>query len=119
MLLLLKSLAIITSIDYVIYNYYLYNYKMNINKDNYLYRLILRSIFWFIIMFIIIYDFYILDNHIDYYIYISLLSLLIYGFEKLIFCHYNNYCINFVCADLFISILASNIIVFISLYLLK
>ena len=119
MLLLLKSLAIITSIDYVIYTYYLHNYKLNISKDVYLYRLILRSIFWFFIMFTIIYDFCILDNLIDYYIYITLLSFLIYGIEKIIFCHYNNYCINYVCADLFISVLVSNIIVFISLYLLK
>ena len=119
MFLLFKTIIIVLTIDYMLYNYYLKNYKIIVNNDIYKYRIILRSILWFIITFTISQNIWIQEHTLHYFIYASIFLIIIYIIEKIYFCSYNNYCMSFVCADLIISILISNIIVFISIYLLK
>ena len=119
MFLLFKTIIIVLTVDYALHNYYLKNYNIIVNNDIYKYRIILRSILWFTIAFTISQNIWILDENIYYFIYGSALSIIIYIIEKLYFCYYNDYCMSFICADLVISILISNIIVFVSIYLLK
>ncbi len=119
MFLLFKTIIIVLTIDYALHNYYLKNYNIVVNNDIYKYRIILRSILWFSIAFTISQNIWIQENTINYFIYSSIFSIFIYIIEKIYFCYYNNYCISFICADLVISIIISNIIVFLSIYLLK
>ena len=119
MFLLFKTIIIVLTIDYILHNFYLKNYNIIVSNDIYKYRIILRTILWLFISFSISQNMWIQDEVIHYFIYASILSIIIYIIEKIYFCTYNNYCMSFICADLVISTIISNIVVFISIYLLK
>ena len=119
MFLILKIITMFVFIDYLIHNYYKKNYNINFINDNYKYRLIICSIYWLLIYFLI--TSHLLNIELNYYlIYISITSFILYLFINL----YNkkknkSYSIQFIIVDIFYGIILTNILVFISHYFLN
>ena len=98
-----QILVVLAFIDYIIYIYYIKKYNIIFNNDIYKYRSILRIVIWLLIL--------ILKN--SNYCYISIICLFLYTIEKI--CLKNNYDnINFMVADIILSIIYINIIILIS-----
>ena len=101
-----QILVILAFIDYIMYFYYIKKYNIIFNNDIYKYRIILRTLIWFFIL---------ICNNINYQ-YISIICLILYIIEKIYFKNYFNN-INFIVADIILSIIYINIIICISQFI--
>ena len=113
---LCKIVSVFALLDYIIYSFYKKNYDIKINQDSYKYRIIICFIFWFLIGFIITFNLLKFEDTKLYFLYVSLIALLLYillnGYNKF----YNkNYSIKFICSDIVFGIIIANILVLIFL----
>ena len=112
---LFKIISIIALLDYIIYSYYRKHYSVELNYDSYKYRIIICFIFWFILAFCISYNMFLLENKYNYFIYINIITLLLYISINLYNKYnYKNYSIQFMCSDIVCGIIIANILVLIS-----
>lgn len=115
---LLKIISFIALLDFIIYSYYKKNYNVYVNSDCYKYRIIICSIFWFILGFSITYNILITENVYMYYLYSSIMSLILFLslniYNKYI---YNSYSIKFMCVDIVFGVLITNLLILITLFI--
>ena len=102
-----QILVILAFIDYMIYIFYLKKYNILYNNDIYKYRIIIRTIIWLLILLLKN------NNHLC----ISCIVFLIYIIENIYFRNNFNNNINFIVADIILSIIYLNIIIHISQYI--
>lgn len=115
---LLKIISFIALIDFIIYSYYKKNYNIYVNNDCYKYRIIICSIFWFILGFIITYNILTIENIHTYYLYASILSLILFLTLNIYNKYtYNSYSIKFMCVDIIFGVLITNLLVLITLFI--
>lgn len=111
---LFKIISMVALLDYIIYSYYKKIYNVKLNNDNYKYRIIIFSIFWFLILFTFRYNLINFEKRNYYFLFTSVVTFILY----LLFNIYNKYNFNcsikFMCADIVYGIIISNIVVLIS-----
>jgi len=112
---LFKIVSIIALLDYIIYSYYKKNYSIEMNYDAYKYRIIICFIFWFVLAFCISYNMFLLENKYSYFIYVNIITLLLYISINLYNKYnYKNYSIQFICTDIVFGIFIANLLILIS-----
>ena len=112
---LFKIISIIALLDYIIYSYYKKNYLIEMNYDSYKYRIIICFVFWFLLAFSISYNIFLLENKYSYFIYVNIITLLLYISINLYNKYnYKNYSIQFICTDIVFGIIISNLLILIS-----
>ena len=113
---LLKIISVFALLDYIIFSFYKKQYSVDIHNDSYKYRIIICYIFWFLLGFFITFNLLGVENNSTYFIYVSIIALLIYSLMN---CYNktqnNNYSIKFMCSDIVFGIIIANILVFIFL----
>ena len=114
---LFKIISMVALLDYIIYNYYTKIYKIKISKDTYKYRLIACSVFWFIILFCLRFNIVYFELKCNYFLYISLISFVLYLLFHMYNKYYYNYSLQFMCADTFYGVLISNLLIVISFFI--
>ena len=112
-----KILVIIALIDYIIYNYYKKCYKIknnNTTDDIYKYRIIIYSIYWFFLLYLLYFN--CIEFNYTKILYINFICLAIYLFTNIYFIYkFNNFPTQIIFIDIFYGLIMTNFIIFIYL----
>ena len=117
MFLILKIVIIFSFFDYLIYNYYSKKYNIIYINDSYKYRIIISTIYWLFIIFLVTYNLLSLEL-LQYILYSSIISFIIYFSMNIYNKKINkSYSIQFICVDIFYGIILTNILILITHFL--
>ena len=116
-----KILVIIALFDYIIYNYYKKSYKIqnnNTTDDMYKYRIIIYSIYWFFLLYLLYFNSiefnYIKKLYINFICFLIYLSMNIYFTYK-----FNNIPNQLILVDIFYGLVITNFTIFIYLNIIS